>query len=281
MDLAESSVRLANGLSLPFFESGEPLGTALVLLHAWGESKGSFERLLPALPRRVHAFAMDQRGHGTADKPSTGFGLSDYASDVVEFMDAVGIKSAVILGASSGGYVAQQVAIEAPERAAALVLVGSPRTLHGRPGFADEIDKLVDPIDPEWVRASLEWFPRFQPVPAWFLDNRVVDGTSVPARVWRQALEGLTAAPAPTDIGKITAPTLIIWGARDEILRFEDQEALSEAIPDSQLVVYQDTGHLVLWEQPDRIAADVVAWIEQFGLKDRPNPSPFRQPPSA
>ena len=213
---------------------------------------------------------MDQRGHGHADKPVAdrpikSYGLSDFASDVEAFMDAVNIESAILLGSSSGGYVAQQIAATSPRRVAGLVLVGSPRTLEGRPAFADEVDRLTDPIDPAWVRASLEWFPRLHPVPDWYTDDRVADGVRMPARVWKESLEGLTTAKPPTQTGTITAPTLIIWGARDELLPRDDQEALQAAIPGALLLVYEDTGHLVLWEQPERVAADLVDFIDRLG----------------
>lgn len=263
MDRVVRSVRLANGINLPYIEQGDPSGVPLVLLHAWGESRGSFDLLLPALPWSLRVLAMDQRGHGDADKPATGYALSDYAADVAAFMEAVGLESAILLGSSSGGYVAQQVAVTSPDRLTALVVVGSPRSLHGRPAFADEVDRLTDPIDPAWVRASLDWFPRFQAVPDWYIDDRVTDGVRMPARVWRSALEGLTAALPPTENGRITTPTLIIWGARDELVHREDQERLAAAIPGSRLVVYADTGHLVLWEQPERVAADLISFIDE------------------
>ena len=71
--------------------------------------------------------AIDQRGHGAADRPKAGYALAEFADDVVAFMDAVGLSSAVLLGSSSGGYVAQQVAVTYPSRVAGLVLVGSPQ----------------------------------------------------------------------------------------------------------------------------------------------------------
>ena len=55
---------------------------------------------------------------------------------------------------------------------------------------------------------------------------------------------------------------LIIWGDRDELLSREQQEDLADAIPDSQLVAYENTGHLVLWEQPERVARDLTAFVE-------------------
>lgn len=239
-----------------------------MLLHAWGESWRSFDRLLPQLPRTIRAVAMDLRGHGDADKPAAGYSLADVAADVAAFMDAVGVSPAVLVGSSSGGYVAQQVAITSPHRVAGLVLAGSPGSLRGRPSFADEVDRLTDPVDEAWVRKFLASFPVFHPVPRWYLDGRVREGASMPAYVWRETLSGLTTARPPTETATITAPTLIVWGARDELLTREHQHALAAAIPASRLVVYEDTGHLVLWEQPARLASDLTAFVES--LRQRP-----------
>jgi pimeloyl-ACP methyl ester carboxylesterase len=140
-------VGLATGVTVPYVWAGPPAAAPVVLLHAWGESGRSFGRLLPLLPGTVHAMAMDQRGHGGADKPAAGYSLADFAADVEAFMDAVGVSAAVLVGSSSGGYVAQQVAITSPHRVAGLVLAGSPRSLLGRPSFADEVDQLTDPVD--------------------------------------------------------------------------------------------------------------------------------------
>jgi rifampin ADP-ribosylating transferase len=159
----------------------------------------------------MHVLAMDQRGHGDADKPAGGYALMDVAADVEAFMDAMDLKSA-LLGSSSGGYVAQQVAIGIPHRVTGLVLVGSPRSLRGRPAFADEVDRLVDPVDRAWVESSLAWFPRFHHVPDWYIHDRIDDGVRMPANVWRQALDGLIPARPTTETGTITAPTPIIWG---------------------------------------------------------------------
>lgn len=256
--------RLTTGVTLPYVAHGDAAGTPLLLLHPWGESMGSFDRLLPLLPTTIPALVMDQRGHGAADKPTNGYALADFAADVEAFMDTLGLPSAVLVGSSSGGYVAQQLAVDSPRRVSGLVLLGSPRSLLGRPSFADEVGRLTDPIDRAWVKGSLEWFPRFQNVPDSYIEDRVDDGVRMPAHVWREALTGLISALPPTDIGTITAPTLIIWGAKDELLSRDDEEALSAAIPGSQLVVYEDTGHLVLWEQPERVAQDLTGFMKHL-----------------
>jgi pimeloyl-ACP methyl ester carboxylesterase len=259
---------LSTGLTLPYVCVGTSTATPVLLLHAWGESRRSFGRLLPLLPHTVRAMAFDQRGHGAADAPKHGYALADFADDVVAFMDAVGLPAAVLLGSSSGGYVAQQVAVTNPSRVIGLVLVGSPRTLRGRPSFADEVDQLSDPMDVAWVRQSLTWFPRFHYVPESYIEDRVQDGARIPAHVWRETFNGLCNAAPPTDTATIGSPTLIIWGDRDELLTREQEENLAGLIPGSRLVVYQDTGHLVLWEQPERVARELTTFVES--LQERP-----------
>lgn len=263
---------LATGVTVSYVSNGPASGTPVLLLHAWGESRRTFDRLLPLLPVTIHGVALDQRGHGDAGKPKVGYSLRHFAEDVLTFMDTVGISSAVLVGSSSGGYVAQQVALTSPHRVAGLVLIGSPRDLQERPSFADEIDRLTDPIDAAWVRESLTWFPLFHHVPQWYLEDRVRDGVRIPAHVWRDTFTGLMTARPPTDAGAITAPTLIIWGDHDQLLTRAQQEALTAAIPASRLVIYEDTGHLVLWEQPDRLASDLTTFIEGLtaGAPDEP-----------
>ena len=107
-------------------------------------------------------------------------------------------------------------------------------------------------------------FPRIQAVPNWYIEGRITDGLRMPARAWKGALAGLTSATPPTEAGTITSPTLIMWGARDELLSREDQEGLAAAIPDSRLLVYDETGHLVLWEQPERVAMDLTRFLAEL-----------------
>ena len=261
---APRRLRLGTGVTVAWTSTGGGCAPPVLLLHAWAECRRSFDRLLPLLPETVDGIAIDQRGHGDAESPPGGYALDDFAEDVVAFMDATDIASAVLVGSSSGGYVAQQVAIRNPTRVAGLVLVGSPRTLQARPSFADEIDGLTDPIDTAWVRKSLTWFPILHPVPQWYIDDRVRDGVRIPARVWRETFDGLIAARPPTDEGIIDAPTLIVWGDQDEVVPRQHADGLAAAIPRSRLVVYEDTGHLVLWEIPERLASDVASFLESL-----------------
>lgn len=259
--------RLSMGVTTAYFDQGlaGPYPPVL-LLHAWGESRRAFVRLLSFLPGDLRTVAPDLRGHGDADKAFGGYHLPRQADDVVAFLDDVGIPRALIVGASSGGLIAQQVAVTAPDRVAGLVLTGSPRTLYHRTStFSHEIDGLRDPLDPTWMRVFTHGFVRRGAIPDWFLEILVEDGLRLPARVWQASLDGFTGSEAPTDLGSIHAPTLVVVGGQDAMLGSAEAAALAEAIPGARVVEYPEAGHLVHWEQPERLAQDIAAFAAEIG----------------
>jgi alpha-beta hydrolase superfamily lysophospholipase len=97
------TVRLASGVRLAYSRHGDPSSVPVLLLHAWDESLGCFDRLFPLLPATMHVLAMDQRGHGDSDKLAGGYALMDVAADVEAFMDAMDLKSAVLLAPPVAG----------------------------------------------------------------------------------------------------------------------------------------------------------------------------------
>jgi non-heme chloroperoxidase len=260
-----SSAALANGLKLPYVEQGDPAGVPVVFLHAFADSWRTFERVFPFLPRSIRAIALTQRGHGDADRPASGYGVEDFTADVGAFMDTIGLEAAVIVASSSASLTAQRFAAEHPRRTLGLAFIGAPRSLRDKPGlatFIDEVRQLRDPIDPAFVREFVEATVS-GPVPPAFLEMVIAENLKVPAGVWKATLEGLVESIPATETATITAPSLILWGDRDGFLPRSDQEALAAAIPGSQLVVYEGTGHVVHWEEPERVAADLGALVER------------------
>lgn len=258
----DRTLRLATGITTGCTDQGDPkVEPAVLLLHAWAGSRREFARLLPLLPASVHVAAVDLRGHGDADKPPGGYDLPSLALDVVAVLDALGHERAVLVGASSGGYVAQQVAVDAPGRVAGLVLAGTPRDISGRAPFADQIDRLSDPVDPNWARAFVSRFTDLTVLPSWYADLLVEDALRLPAGIWRATLDGLSSSPPPTDVGTVSAPALVVSGERDSALGSEQTRSLVAAIPGARWIEYPSTGHLVLVEQPERLAADIMAFL--------------------
>ena len=124
-----ATTRLASGPRLHYAEQGDPVGEPIVFLPAYTDSWFSYSRVLPLLPPRYQAYAVDQRGHGDSDRPACCYTVEDFAADVVAFLDAVGVERATLVGHSGSTLTARRVAEIHPERTARLVLIGSPGSL--------------------------------------------------------------------------------------------------------------------------------------------------------
>ena len=263
------SLVLPNRIRIPYVEQGNDDGVPLILLHGITDSWRSFEPVLPLLPRTIHAFAPTQRGHGDADKPTSGYMPEDFAADIAAFMDALGLRAAVIAGHSMGGSIAQRFAIDYPERTLGLLLMGSFTTLRGNAameGFcASDVSKLADPISRDFAR-EFQVSTMARPAPAAFLETVVEESLKVPARVWRAAFDGLLRLDVVAELRKISAPTLILWGDRDSVAPASEQEVLADAIEGSRIVVYPGIGHALHWDDPDRAAADLATFCAQFAM---------------
>jgi non-heme chloroperoxidase len=257
---------LATGLRVHYAEQGDREGEAIVFLHAYADSWFSYARVLPLLSPEFRALVPDQRGHGDSGKPGCCYAADDFAADVDAFMEAVGIEEAILVGDSSGGLIAQRVALEYSHRVGRLALIGSPTTLVGNEAVRaarEEILALEDPIPQGFVEGFVLGTFR-DPVPEWFLEGVVSESLKVPARVWRNYYEGLLLAVDDTSrLGEIGAPTLILWGERDALLPREEQERRAAASPNATLRVYPETGHLAHWVRPEWVAQDLQAFIRK------------------
>ena len=122
-DVHFATVSLSTDVTLHYAERGDRKGEAIVFLHAYTDSWFAFSRVLHLLSPSYHALALDERGHGDSDKPECCYTVDDFTADVDAFMDEVGMEEATLVGDSSGGLIAQRVALEYPHRVSRLVLI--------------------------------------------------------------------------------------------------------------------------------------------------------------
>lgn len=256
------SVELPNRVTLDYVEQGDADGVPVLLLHGITDSWRSFERVLPHLPKSIHAFAISQRGHGDASRPVEGYRLSDFVDDLTAFIDALKVGPAVIVGHSMSSLIAQRFALDHPELTRGLVLIGSFIAMRDNPcvaDFSDAVSKLEDPIDPDFV-LEFQKSTLAGAVPQAFLETAVRESLKVPARVWKAALESLVRTDHSERLAEIKARTLILWGDQDAFCPRVDQEALRMSITDSRLRTYPGVGHAPHWEEPELFAADLVTF---------------------
>jgi non-heme chloroperoxidase len=259
---------LPTGVTLSYVEQGDPSGTPVVLLHGITDSLRSFETTMPALPRSLRVFGISQRGHGDSSKPASGYGQQEFAADVAAFMDALKLPRAVIVGHSMGAGNALRFAADYPQRTTALVLIGAlalPAVSPDVQGLKQAVATLTDPVDRHFAH-EFQLSTIAQPVAPALVEMFVDESLKAPARVWRSALDGVLRADTAANMRRVRAPTLIIWGTKDTVTLRRDQDALLAGIRGAALKVYQDAGHAVHWEEPARVAADIVAFIASSGV---------------
>ena len=255
-------VRVSTGVELQVAERGPSDGEAVLFLHGFTDSWFSFARILDTLPAHLRAIVPSQRGHGDSDRPACCYRVADFAADAVALLDALGIERATVVGHSMGSFIAQRIAVERPGRVNRLVLIGSGTTVQTPPvlEFNEAVRTLTDPVAPAFVREFQESTVA-RPLPPAFLEAVVRESEKLPAHVWRDVLAGLLAPDALNPLERIQASTLIIWGEKDAFWTRSEQDSLVRAIRGARLVTYPDVGHSPHWEDPDRVVADVRAFL--------------------
>jgi pimeloyl-ACP methyl ester carboxylesterase len=233
----------------------------VVFVHGWPDSWRSFQPVLAALPPTIGAISVSLRGFGGSDAPPDGYAPDDFAADVHELVDHLGVTSAVFVGQSMGTLVVRRLASANPDKVAGLVLIGGFNRLPD--DVFDEVwsavQNLTDPISEQFVR-EFQASTLASPVPNAFFEQLVAESLQAPARVWQAAFAGIRTMPSAPDT-PITVPTLLLWGDQDALVPHAEQDTLLAAIPRAHLVVYEGTGHSPNWEQPGRVAHDIDTFL--------------------
>jgi 3-oxoadipate enol-lactonase len=245
---------LINGISLAYGDVGK--GSAVVLIHGFPLCRGMWKSQEEAVSAAGFRLIMpDLRGFGESDAPDGAYSMSLFADDIVALLDYLGIEKAVIGGMSMGGYVLLNILERYPERASAACFIATRSTPD------DEAVKEVR-------LALLERTKRFGvPTVAEIFSSRVFAGEAAEKRDLRRHLyrwmscadiagvEGtLHALMDRKDytplLGSFTLPALVIGADQDGTVPLADLGILTEGLPESELCIIPDAGHMVNVEQP-------------------------------
>jgi non-heme chloroperoxidase len=258
------NIQLSTGVNLEYAEQGDVTGTPVILLHGYTESRLSYQQVLSLLPGNLHVFAISQRGHGNSSKAGSDYLPKDFAADLAVFISQKKLRSAIIVGHSMGGIIAQQFALDYPHLTKALIIIDSNAGAEANPGleeFIKEVSRLMDPVAFEFSEAFIK-STLVKTLDPGFYKLQVAETMKVPAAVWKAVMKGLVNANYKSVLHNIYQPTLILWGDKDFICTKTEQDVLATGIKNSTLVVYEGTGHALHWEQPERFVKDLVSFIE-------------------
>ncbi len=205
-------------------------------------------------------FAVDLPGHGLSGRLGCQR-IEDYARSLIYFLDALGISQAAVVGHSMGGAIALQMALDWPQRVLALGLTATGASLPVSPqlleSFAHE-HTVAQGID-----IILKW--AFSP-----------DADDKLRRLARRRMEKVrppvlhgdfvacNAFDVRARLGEIQVPALILAGTADKMTPLRFAESLHKGLPQAELRLLPQAGHMLMLERPEETAAALEAWLREL-----------------
>ena len=256
-------VTITENASIDYDVQGE--GPPLLLIGGLGFGRWAWFKQVPAFSRHFRTITFDIRGERGLEN-----GVADLVAEVVALLDHLGVKKTHVLGASLGGFVAQELALVRPDLVDRLILVCT--SYGGRGPASMSLGALADMMgwgtfSPEAaIRKALgaatsgsyraENPDEFEQIVRW----RLADSPST-ATYYEQAKAG-ASFDLSSDVERITSPTLVIHGAEDRYVPVANAVALAESIPGARLRVLDRAGHLVFIERFAEVNGQAVSFLK-------------------
>jgi len=260
-----------DGVRIHYQEKGA--GSPLVLIHGYTSLTYTWKEVFEPLSKSFRVIAVDLKGFGFSGKPDGDYTRRAQAVLVAHLLDHLHIEKAWLCGNSMGGEVALNVALANPQRVAGLILIDSAGVdVPGRgtlaPGYLliPGVGRLLIALSltsDKLVRQGLEKS---------FYDHSKVTPDRVasyyrPLKTRGGQLAALRARaqwslfPVEPNLDKINVPTLILWGAQDQLIPLAAGRKMNSLIKSSSLVIFDNCGHLPQEEMPARTIAEVTKFI--------------------
>jgi pimeloyl-ACP methyl ester carboxylesterase len=256
---------MPEALRLAYEEGGE--GLPVLLLHGFPLHRDIFAPVLPAASQLARVVALDLPGFGASPLPAEGFSMQSLAREVLAFARGKGFRRFALVGHSMGGYVALEVASQAPEALAGLVLLAShPRadTPEARARRAEGVALIRSGLRQEFLAGFLSrllsrWSQQNAPRLAAEL---AAMAQAVPDEVLVGCLEAMAArADHTVTLTRLQVPVLVLIGEEDALITRELAESAAQAATRGELVVIPEAGHVPTMEKPIATAEALARFL--------------------
>ncbi len=237
-------------------------GAPVLLIAGQAVDQTAWDAIVPDLAEHFRVVTFDHRGVGASDAGGgDNWTTSTFADDAVSVLEHLGIDRAHVYGHSMGGRVAQQMALDYPDRVRSLVLgATSPGDLRGTRASREAIDDLLS-NDPD--RMSRQFFRNEQPHADAAAFFNLTAGRRSKRLHWAASRDHDTW----DDLELIEAPTLILHGDRDLLTPPENAIAMADRIPGAQLIMYPGARHGYYLDEPSA-TADVIRFLSAVDAGD-------------
>ena len=254
-----------------YLEGGPQDAAVILMLHGFGAEKDNWTRFAGSLTRTYRVIAPDLPGFGESRwHPGWDYSLYPQRDRVANFVQALGVGQVHLIGNSMGGHLAALFAHEYPKDVASLALVNNAGVVspvesdaqralaHGENPLIvrslDDFDRLL-----AYVSLNMLFFPwAAKGVVAHRSLNRRLDNQLIYSAVKGDPTVGLEPL-----LPQIETPVLIIWGEYDRILHVSSVDKMRPLLPQAEVIIMEDTGHVPMLERPSETAAHYLRFMER------------------
>ena len=267
--MVQRSQRVGN-LDWPYLEGGTSSGPPLVMIHGFGGDKDNWSLYAPHIGGHYRLICPDLPGFGENDRSvELDHGIAAQGERLLAFLDALGISKCHLGGNSMGGYIALQLALTHPERLLSLTLLNNAGVigpqeseLQRRVSVGESPLVVRTMADIDRLLAFVAYRPRF--IPRQF-KKVVLEDTAPHAelldKIFNEVVGDALDRPVNDQLPRVTTPTQIIWGRHDRLIDVSCATVLHEGIKDSELVIFEDVGHVPMVESPAQTARAHLAFL--------------------
>jgi 3-oxoadipate enol-lactonase len=265
-------VSALDGTRIHYEVTGRVGRTPVLMIQGLGASKNAWNLQRIAMATRFRIISFDNRGAGRSDKPTEPFTLEQMADDAIAVLDAAGVETAHVVGASMGGVISQIVAVKYPQRVRSLTLVCTACRNHP---WRQELLQ-------SWAKTAEEkgMIEVGKEAAQWVMSPRSFRRL-VPAFTWMGPLAALrprhsfvsqihaildTREDLVDQLSTITAPTMVIVGNQDILTPRGDSEEIAERIPNAELVVISGAAHGLMMEHSSTFNKILIEFLQRTEL---------------
>ncbi|HUU41249.1 MAG TPA: alpha/beta hydrolase [Desulfatiglandales bacterium] len=267
------------------FYEASGTGRPLVLIHGAWASHEWWRWQTPELSKDYRTLSLDLRGHGRSTPLKSAYSVDGFAGDLEIFLREALTDEVVLIGWSMGGIVSMQYCLNYPQKVKALILIATRG--HRNPQMKRRIffqylqarlSLLMDLAAPRKYDRESERFPGEEEKVRNEIKNMLSPSTSRevfdwvmadliknPRRNYFEIARSIQDWEGGEKLSKITIPTLILVGEKDDRTPPRYSRLLNSEIPESKLIIFKDAGHCLILEKPEVINAEIINFLKTIG----------------
>lgn len=255
---------LIGGNKVRYYEAGQ--GETVIFIHGIGQAMYTFRKNIRVLSEHCHVISIDLWGHGLSAKPQIDYTIDDFSKLIVDFMDAMEIKQASLLGFSTGAVIALDTAIKYPDYVKQLILLSPGGVTKTYPSLIKHLStpiisdiiftcfnkKMIQSIleqayyDPSLITKDL--ITHYYKV---LSDKENLDSTIITYSNWDDS-------NIAYELSSIKSPAYIFWGENDTWHPLEMLELYEDALPEVYSATFQNCGHIIHEECADALNKKLI-----------------------